>query len=89
MEANIEFRGIWVEAVRNSRLKGTILRFSDHTGKVRHATMAKRGTMQIVVDGMQALLKGFVERDPLAVHVATQAFLDHAEQQYFLDEGGA
>jgi DNA-binding GntR family transcriptional regulator len=89
MQANIEFRGIWIEAVRNSRLKGTILRFSDHTRKVRHGTMTKRGTMKIVMDGMQTLLKGFVDRDPDAVHAATEAFLDDAEQQYFLDEGGA
>ena len=89
MEANIEFRGIWLESVQNTRLKGTILRFSDHTRKVRHGTMTKRGVMKIVADGMQALLKGFVERDPVAVRAATQAFLDDAEQQYFLDENSA
>jgi hypothetical protein len=43
--------------------------------------------MKIVANGMQALLKGFVERDPVKVRTATQAFLDDAEQQYFLDAG--
>jgi hypothetical protein len=38
---------------------------------------------------MQMLLKGFVERDPVAVRTATQAFLDDAEQQYFLEGGDA
>jgi len=88
-EANVEFRGIWLETVQNSRLKGTILRFADHTRQVRHETMSKRGTMKIIADGMQVLLKGFVERDPVAVRTATQAFLDDAEQQYFLEGGDA
>jgi DNA-binding GntR family transcriptional regulator len=88
-EANVEFRGIWLEAVQNARLKGTILRFADHARQVRRGTMTKRGTLKIVADGMQQLLQGFVERDPLQVRSATEAFLDAAEQQYFRDGDGA
>jgi DNA-binding GntR family transcriptional regulator len=84
-EANVEFRGIWLEAVQNSRLRGSILRFADHMRQVRQATMSKSSTLKIVADGMQALLNGFVERDPVAVRATTRAYLDDAEQQYFLD----
>lgn len=89
-EANVEFRGIWLEGVLNSRLKGTILRFADHTRQVRRGTMTKPGTLELIVDGMQTLLKGFMERDPVRVRAGTLAFIDDAEQQYFLavDEAG-
>jgi DNA-binding GntR family transcriptional regulator len=86
-EANVEFRAIWLEGVLNSRLNGMILRFADHTRQVRHATMSKPGTMQLIVDGMQALLRGFMEGDAVQVRAATQAFIDDAEQQYFLASG--
>lgn len=89
-EANVEFRDIWLEGVLNSRLKGTILRFADHTRQVRRGTMTKPGTLELIVDGMQTLLKGFMERDPVRVRAGTLAFIDDAEQQYFLavDEAG-
>jgi DNA-binding GntR family transcriptional regulator len=87
MDANVEFRGVWLEAVQNVRLKGMILRFADHTRQVRHETMLKSDTLKLVADGMQVVLKGFVERNPVLVRTATQAFLDDAEQQYFLDTG--
>jgi DNA-binding GntR family transcriptional regulator len=87
MDANVEFRGGWLEAVQNVRLKGMILRFADHTRQVRHETMLKSDTLKLVADGMQVVLKGFVERNPVLVRTATQAFLDDAEQQYFLDTG--
>jgi DNA-binding GntR family transcriptional regulator len=88
-EANVEFRAIWLEGVLNTRLKGTILRFADHTRQVRHGTMTKPGTMKLIVDGMQVLLKGFVDRDAMKVRSATQGFIDDAEQQYFLNSDDA
>jgi DNA-binding GntR family transcriptional regulator len=84
-EANVEFRAIWLEAVQNSRLKGIILRFADHARQVRLGTMTKRGTMKLVVEGMNTLLQGFTERDSQKVKGSTEAFLDDAERQYFLD----
>jgi len=45
--------------------------------------------MKLITDGMQVLLKGFVDRDPVKVRSATQAFIDDAEQQYFLNNDDA
>lgn len=88
-EANVEFRAIWLEAVQNARLKGTILRFADHARLVRRNTMSKRGTTRLVVEGLNLWLQGFRDRDPVAVRSATLTFLDDAEQQYFLDSSDA
>jgi DNA-binding GntR family transcriptional regulator len=85
-EANVEFRQIWVNAVENSRLRSTILRFSDHSRQVRFATMNKPGTMKMVADGLQNLLKGFLEQDVVFARAAVTEFIDNAEYQYFLDE---
>ena len=83
-EANVEFRGIWLEGVTNSRLKSTILRWSDHSREVRRETMHKPGTMKMIADGLQAMLKGFTEMDPVLVRAAILGFIDDAERQYFL-----
>jgi DNA-binding GntR family transcriptional regulator len=83
-EANVAFRGIWLEGVTNSRLKSTILRWSDHSREVRRVTMHKPGTMEMIADGLQAMLKAFNDLDPVKLQVAVRTFIDDAERQYFL-----
>ncbi|MCP1116877.1 GntR family transcriptional regulator [Robbsia andropogonis] len=83
-EANVAFRGIWLEGVTNSRLKSTILRWSDHSQQVRRVTMQKPGTMKLIADGLQAILKAFNDRDTVQARAAVLAFIDDAERQYFL-----
>ncbi|MGI4855721.1 MAG: GntR family transcriptional regulator [Janthinobacterium lividum] len=83
-EANVTFRAIWLNAVQNSRLKSTILRFSDHSRQVRHATMLKPGTMKMIANGLQALLDSFNDKDAAGARAAVVAFIDDAEHQYFL-----
>jgi DNA-binding GntR family transcriptional regulator len=83
-DANMTFRSIWLDGITNVRLKGEILRFSDHTRQVGRDTMAKANTAKLVADGLDRLLEGFVARDPVRVREASEAFLDDAERQYFL-----
>ncbi|WP_233839183.1 GntR family transcriptional regulator [Paraburkholderia sp. ZP32-5] len=83
IEANIAFRDAWLDAVQNSRLRVTIRRFADHAQQVRLRTLKDHATQKIVVDGMQAMLNGFLERDPKRIKSATQDFIASAEQRYF------
>ncbi|WZB64243.1 FCD domain-containing protein [Achromobacter xylosoxidans] len=88
IEANMEFRDVWLGAVQNARLQDTIRRFTDHAQQVRLGTLSDPGTQKIVVDGMRALLEGFLERDPRKIKTAMLAFIVNAEQQYFALLGG-
>jgi DNA-binding GntR family transcriptional regulator len=83
IDANIEFRDVWLSAVQNQRLKATIARFVDHAQQVRLGTLNNRGTQKIVLEGMRALLDGFVERDAKLIKAAMLEFILSAEQQYF------
>jgi DNA-binding GntR family transcriptional regulator len=83
IDANIEFRDVWLGAVQNQRLKATIARFVDHAQQVRLGTLNNRGTQKIVLEGMRALLDGFVERDAKLIKTAMLEFILNAEQQYF------
>ena len=78
----MEFRDVWLGAVQNARLQDTIRRFTDHAQQVRLGTLSDPGTQKIVVDGMRALLEGFLERDPRKIKTAMLAFIVSAEQQY-------
>lgn len=83
INANVEFREVWLNAVPNARLKNTIRRFADHAQQVRLATLDNRNTQKIVIDGMRSLLEGFLERDPRHIKTAMLEFTVAAEQQYF------
>ena len=83
INANVEFREVWLGAVPNARLQNTIRRFADHAQQVRLATLDNRNTQKMVIEGMRALLEGFLERDPRQIKTAMLEFTVAAEQQYF------
>ncbi|AKJ67002.1 hypothetical protein PATSB16_05710 [Pandoraea thiooxydans] len=83
IEANIEFRDVWLGAVQNARLKATIQRFADHAQQVRLGTLSNPATQKIAVDGLRALLEGFTERDAKQIKSAMLEFILSAEQRYF------
>ena len=45
---------------------------------MRLGTLSDPGTQKIVVDGMRALLEGFLERDPRKIKTAMLAFIVNA-----------
>jgi DNA-binding GntR family transcriptional regulator len=83
IEANIEFRDVWLDAVQNARLQSMIRRFADHAQQVRLSTLKDRSTQKIVVEGMQVLLDGFTKRDSKKIKAAMLGFIVNAEEQYF------
>ncbi|MEW9586205.1 GntR family transcriptional regulator [Paraburkholderia sp. DGU8] len=83
IEANVEFRNVWLDAVPNSRLQATIRRFADHAQQVRLGTLNNRSTQKIVIDGMRELLDGFSARDPKVIKATMLRFILSAEEQYF------
>lgn len=84
IEANIEFRDVWLDAVSNSRLRATIQRFADHAQQVRLGTLGNTNTQKIVVDGLGRLLDAFVEHDAKQIRNLMLEFIMAAEQQYFV-----
>ncbi|NML97707.1 GntR family transcriptional regulator [Paraburkholderia sp. RP-4-7] len=88
IDANIEFRDVWLDAVQNARLQSMIRRFADHVQQVRLSTLKNRSTHKIVIDGMQVLLDGFTKRDPKKINAAMLEFIANAEEQYFALLGG-
>jgi DNA-binding GntR family transcriptional regulator len=88
IDANIEFRDVWLDAVQNARLQSMIRRFADHVQQVRLSTLKNRSTHKIVIDGMQVLLDGFTKRDPKKIKAAMLEFIANAEEQYFALLGG-
>ncbi|MCA1325361.1 GntR family transcriptional regulator [Herbaspirillum sp. alder98] len=86
MQGNIEFRQTWLGAVQNSRLRNSILRFSDHSRQVRTTTRDKADTARMISHDLQAIMAGFQERDAAQIHAAVIGFIDDAEHQYFLGQ---
>jgi DNA-binding GntR family transcriptional regulator len=82
-QANNEFRSLWLEQVRNTRLKATIERFLDHVQQVRMRTLADRNTQAISIEALRKVLKGFLDRDANAVHTTMTAFIRIAQERYF------
>ena len=83
MLANMEFRNVWIEAVRNQRLRSLIESFSDHAQAVRIATLRGVDSRAVVLDGMRQLLDGFSAHDGDAVKTSLAAFIAASEEFYF------
>lgn len=83
IDATIEFRDAWLDAVQNSRLRTTIRRFADHARQVRLKTLTDPASQQIATEGLKALLDGFIKRDVAQVKATMTEFIFKAEQQYF------
>jgi DNA-binding GntR family transcriptional regulator len=89
MLANMEFRGVWIEAVPNLRLRSLIESFSDHAQAVRIATLKEVDSRAVVLDGIDRLMKGFANRNGDAVKARLAAFIKAAEAIYFRALKGA
>lgn len=81
--ANIDFRAVWLSAVRNERLATTIARFADHVQTVRLETLRSSATQQVVIDGLEDLHAAFVRRDPIGAGDRMATFIAAAEQAFF------
>lgn len=84
MEANIAFRAAWLAAVANRALVEAIERFGDHVQIVRIATLRRRQAHAVVLAGIEALGEAFLARDAEGVRARMCAFLDAAEEEFFV-----
>jgi DNA-binding GntR family transcriptional regulator len=84
MEANIAFRAVWLAAVSNRRLVEAIEGFRSHIQTVRIATLRRPATRVVVLDGIEGLSAAFAARDPDAVRARMLAFMNAAEEEFFL-----
>jgi len=83
MEANRQFRRTWIEAIPNSRLAATILRFVDHVQVTRDLTYFDIGTRRFVMEMLTKLLGPFMQRDALAVNDQMTLYVDRASELFF------
>lgn len=81
-QANVRFRGCWLEAVRNDRLASAIARFADHVQVVRLGTLAHLPTQAVVVAGMRKLHEAFVRHDSMAAFDHMTSFIQTAEERF-------
>jgi DNA-binding GntR family transcriptional regulator len=81
--ANIDFRRIWLGALRNERLAATLARFADQVQTIRLNTLRDLKTRTIVVAGLEDIHDAFARRDPKAASERMAAFIEAAEQAYF------
>jgi len=81
-QANVAFRSVWLNGLRNERLLDTIRRFADHAQLIRRVTLADPATQTIVLDGLTRLYQGFASADAAAVHAAMSEFVEQAERHY-------
>jgi len=81
-QANVAFRFVWLNSLRNERLLDTIRRFADHAQLIRRVTLADPATQTIVLDGLTRLYQGFANTDAAAVHTAMSEFVEQAERHY-------
>lgn len=83
MLANMAFRGAWIDALRNKRLRALIDGFVAHAQTVRIATLRDVALCEVVMAGIETQFAAFARRDAAAAHDALRAFLGRAEAEYF------
>lgn len=80
--ANVDFREIWLGAVRNKRLAAVVTRCSDQVLTVRMSTLREPEIHPIVVARLQELYASFARHDPIAAHDSMVRFVLAAESAY-------
>ena len=82
LEANYEFRSIWVARVGNPRLREALLRFDDQAGAVRRITLAlpsaRRDAFRLLRQGLEAFRNGDAE----AAGSYALAFIEEAARYF-------
>jgi len=80
--ANVDFREVWLGAVRNRRLSATISRFVDHVQTVRFGTLHDPATQRVVLDMLTELHGAMVRHDSVAAQDTMPRFIDAAERSF-------
>ena len=77
-EANYAFRAIWLDAVPNTRLRETVLRFDNQAGLVRRSTLVLPQARKEALALLEKLATAFKDRDGRAASTLSLAFVNAA-----------
>ena len=83
MDANNQFRQVWLDLVPNKRMAASIQRFVDQVLIVRRRTVIDPEAQRLVVELTLELLHAFERRDGLRVHDLMIGFINEARDIYF------
>ncbi|MBB3953698.1 GntR family transcriptional regulator [Novosphingobium sediminicola] len=89
MDANSQFRQVWLDVVPNKRMAASIQRFVDQVLIVRRRTVIDPGAQKLVVELTLDLLYAFERRDGLRVHDLMIGFINEARDIYFASDSAA
>jgi DNA-binding GntR family transcriptional regulator len=80
VEANSNFRAVWLGAVPNKQLRALIERHNDHVRWVRQVTLEDPKVRKKALAGLRKILVALQEGKPAKVSAAMLAHLDATEQ---------
>ena len=80
VEANSNFRAVWLGAVPNKQLRALIERHDDHVQWVRHVTLEDPKVRKKAIAGLRKILDALQGGKPAAVSAAMLSHLETAEQ---------
>jgi DNA-binding GntR family transcriptional regulator len=80
VEANSNFRAVWLGAVPNKQLRELIERHDDHVRWVRHVTLEDAKVRKKAMAGLRKILDALQGGKPAAVSAAMLSHLETAEQ---------
>ncbi|MDQ0313857.1 GntR family transcriptional regulator [Amorphus orientalis] len=82
LDANYDFRAVWVARVPNRRLGAAILKFDDQAGFVRRKTLVRPEAQQEVLELLGRCVEAFRTNDEDAAAAAAEGIIDGAERHY-------
>lgn len=88
MEAQDQFRNMWLKMSSNQHLSTTISRLSDHVETVRLATLRESKYRLLSLTSIQKILQAFIDQDPEKASEEVRVNLRNAALSYYstLDE---
>lgn len=89
MDANSQFRQVWLNLVPNKRMAASIQRFVDQVLIVRRRTVIDPEAQRLMVELTLELLHAFERRDGLRVHDLMIGFINAARDIYFASDSAA
>lgn len=87
MEANDQFRYMWLTMGSNPHLKTTIMRLSDHVESVRLATLREAKYRLVSLESTEKILQAFIDESPEKAHEEMRLNLRNAALSYYATLG--
>ncbi|MDO1582735.1 GntR family transcriptional regulator [Rhizobium oryzicola] len=82
MDANVDFRNAWLNAVRNRHMADTVARFMNYFQSVRLDSFTDKDMLKQYIDGLSRIHAAFVARDPVRIAEYMTLYMFAAEQAF-------